>query len=78
MIECVVCHKEISEAAFARRHYSVKRTPDKDKVTCSRKCQVELRKRNNLYKAMSEAGREARSVAVTKSNKEHPRRKKGR
>jgi hypothetical protein len=76
---CVICEKIIPEETIQRRHYTLysptKPIPPRDEMVCSRKCGNELRVRKGLYKEMSDAGADARSQAVSKSNREKPRRK---
>ena len=69
---CAFCNKELPENTRQRRH----RTQDDTRpLCCNREHEVERRKQAGMYKAMSLAGRAARSAAVATSNREKPRRK---
>jgi predicted nucleic acid-binding Zn ribbon protein len=73
---CVICTKSIPDEVIEKRHYSpAKPMPPLDEMVCSRECSDKLRARKGLYKEMSKAGADARSKAVSKSNREKPRRK---
>jgi len=67
---CAICGEEIPPATMQHRR---RRQPT---YCCCREHEVERRVRVGFYQAMSQAGRAARSAAVTKSNHENPRRKK--
>lgn len=70
---CAACGKELPANIRQIRH----RTQDDLRpITCNRECDIERRKQQGIFKAMSEAGREARSQAVALSNRSNPRRKK--
>ena len=70
---CAFCGKELPANIRQVRH----RTQDDTRpITCDRLCEVERRKRDGMFKAMSKAGKEARSTAVARSNHINPRRKK--
>jgi predicted anti-sigma-YlaC factor YlaD len=66
------CGKAIPEAVWKAR---TSRRP----VThhfCNRQCRAAYDRVTKRFKAMSEAGRDKRSQAVSQSNREKPRRKK--
>lgn len=74
---CCVCEEPITEDTIQKRHYSTaKPMPSVDHLVCSKACENKRRYNIGLYSRMSEQGRDARSKAVTQSNRDNPRRKK--
>jgi hypothetical protein len=70
---CAFCDNELPANIRQVRHRSLDNTRP---LTCDRECETSRRRRDGLFKAMSAAGKDARIQAVTKSNHEHPRRKR--
>src|SRR5258708_34446689 len=68
---CEFCHEEIPAEVIARRHYSPANTPPL--FFCSREHSNLYRQATGGYKAMSAAGKDARSVAVKQRNHLSPR-----
>jgi ribosomal protein S26 len=75
-IVCDACGKEIPDEVIKARHYSQSQIPQHS--FHDRQCATAWRIETGFYKAMSLAGRAARSAAVTKSNSERPRRRRRR
>lgn len=71
---CAFCKKELPEDIRQLRHRS---QDDIRPLCCDRECEIQRRKRDGIYTAMSATGREKRGVAVHASNINHPRRRGG-
>lgn len=67
---CEICPNIIPKAVMQ------KKKKGQQSFTCSRECEVKRRQQNGWYKEWSLKGHDARVEAVTKSNHEHPRRRK--
>jgi hypothetical protein len=80
MITCAFCGAPLDETALKKkRHFTDAELEalhaGEKTVCCDRDHEVLRRSRDGFFKAMSVAGRDARSKAVTLSNQRHPRRK---
>jgi len=73
-VYCAYCGTKIPDEVVKSRH----RTQEElqQPMCCTREEDILRRKRDGIYKAMSEAGREGRQRAIPQSNREKPRRKR--